>query len=236
MRKLILISVIMLSFGVLPSYVFAQESDSEMEEMTMLTNPQYFLVKAREFYVLGQSQYNEGEYDLSADSALKAQQYADKYRKAVQLLAYYKKALAKIKEAEALIAEARTLNATEDDLGPSMEKLNEATQFLTDKNYELSANAADESCNLSRDLINKLKKKETVVAGNENQYWKTYKVRLIPEKRDCLWRIAQYDFIYKNPWKWPLIWKANKDQIVDPDLIYPGQVFNIPKLDEETPK
>ncbi|MFO1479723.1 MAG: DUF4398 domain-containing protein [Turneriella sp.] len=58
--------------------------------------------------------------------------------------------------------------------------------------------------------------------------WKTYKVRYIPENRDCLWKIAGYKFIYNNPRLWPKIYRANKAKIKNPDLIYPGQVFKIP--------
>ncbi len=57
----------------------------------------------------------------------------------------------------------------------------------------------------------------------------SYTVRLIPERRDCLWRIAEYSEVYGDPFKWPSIYSANKDQIKDPDLIYPGQVFQIPR-------
>jgi hypothetical protein len=59
----------------------------------------------------------------------------------------------------------------------------------------------------------------------------SYKVRLIPEKRDCLWRISEYSYIYGDPFLWPRIWKANKTIILNPDLIYPGQVFLIPEMD-----
>ena len=48
-------------------------------------------------------------------------------------------------------------------------------------------------------------------------------------KGECLWYIAGYDHIYGNPLQWPLIYKANKDKIKNPDLIYPGQVFLIPR-------
>lgn len=48
-------------------------------------------------------------------------------------------------------------------------------------------------------------------------------------KGECLWFIAGYDNIYRNPLQWPLIYKANKDKIKNPDLIYPGQVFIIPR-------
>ena len=55
-----------------------------------------------------------------------------------------------------------------------------------------------------------------------------YVVRLIPERRDCLWRIAEYDFIYGNPYLWPKIWRRNRKLIQHPDLIYPGWKLVIP--------
>ncbi len=44
---------------------------------------------------------------------------------------------------------------------------------------------------------------------------------------DSLWGISGRGDIYGNPYQWPLIYKANRDQIKDADLIYPGQVFSI---------
>ncbi len=52
--------------------------------------------------------------------------------------------------------------------------------------------------------------------------WKVY-------KGECLWKIAGYQEVYDNAAKWPLIYRANKDQIKDPDLIYPNQIFEIPR-------
>lgn len=52
--------------------------------------------------------------------------------------------------------------------------------------------------------------------------WKVY-------KGECLWKIAAYQEVYDNAAKWPLIYRANKDQIKDPDLIYPNQIFEIPR-------
>ncbi|MCX7882840.1 MAG: DUF4398 domain-containing protein [Brevinematales bacterium] len=57
----------------------------------------------------------------------------------------------------------------------------------------------------------------------------TYTVKLNPSNRDCLWKIAGYMYD-KRYWLWPMIWRANKYQIKDPDLIYPGQVFKIPPM------
>jgi small-conductance mechanosensitive channel len=73
-----------------------------------------------------------------------------------------------------------------------------------------------------------------------------YEVRLIPERRDCLYRIAGYDNIFNDPAQWPKIYRANKPAIdgkfevyqkntSDPkytrseDLIYPGQMLDIPR-------
>jgi len=44
---------------------------------------------------------------------------------------------------------------------------------------------------------------------------------------DYLWKIAKKDDIYGNAYQWIRIYTVNKDQIKDPDLIYPEQVFNI---------
>ena len=45
-------------------------------------------------------------------------------------------------------------------------------------------------------------------------------------KGNSLWRIARRN--YGEGIMYSLIYEANKDQIMDPDLIYPGQVFNLP--------
>ncbi len=44
---------------------------------------------------------------------------------------------------------------------------------------------------------------------------------------DSLWGIAGKGDVYGDPYQWPLIFKANSDQIEDADLIYPGQQFEI---------
>jgi nucleoid-associated protein YgaU len=63
-----------------------------------------------------------------------------------------------------------------------------------------------------------------------------YVVRLIPERRDCLWRIAEYTFVFNDPRRWPLLFEANKKTLKDPsnpDLLYPGDVLVIPSRANE---
>ncbi len=47
---------------------------------------------------------------------------------------------------------------------------------------------------------------------------------------DCLWMIAGKVYGHPYYYKWPLIYSANRDQIKDPDWIYPNQVFTIPSM------
>jgi nucleoid-associated protein YgaU len=44
---------------------------------------------------------------------------------------------------------------------------------------------------------------------------------------DSLWGISGKSDVYNNPYQWPLIYKANRDQIKDADLIYPGQMLTV---------
>lgn len=44
---------------------------------------------------------------------------------------------------------------------------------------------------------------------------------------DYLWRISKKPDIYGDPFQWVRIYSYNRDQIKDPDLIYPDQIFKI---------
>ena len=50
------------------------------------------------------------------------------------------------------------------------------------------------------------------------------------KKGDTLSHIAKH--FYGNAMKYPQIFEANREVIKDVDLIYPGQVIRIPKLDD----
>jgi hypothetical protein len=51
--------------------------------------------------------------------------------------------------------------------------------------------------------------------------------KYVVKKGDTLWAIAYQHGIYGNSFEWPLIFKADRDQIQDPDEIEPGQVLLI---------
>lgn len=47
---------------------------------------------------------------------------------------------------------------------------------------------------------------------------------------DYLWKIASMPDIYGDAYAWMRIYSTNADQIKDPDLIFPNQVFMIPRV------
>ena len=51
----------------------------------------------------------------------------------------------------------------------------------------------------------------------------TYTVK----RGDTLWAIS--GLYLQRPWRWPELWGMNMDQVHNPHLIYPGQVFTLPK-------
>jgi len=52
-------------------------------------------------------------------------------------------------------------------------------------------------------------------------------VGYVVQKGDHLWGISAKRAVYGDPYQWPLLYKRNRDEIYDPDLIYPGQVLHI---------
>lgn len=83
---------------------------------------------------------------------------------------------------------------------------------------------AQEDINKERE-ISRLEKVEKKI-DNLNYYV----VKLDLKKRDSLWSIAEKKEIYGDPWKWIVIYDANKDQIDDPNLIYPEQKLVVPPV------
>ena len=59
----------------------------------------------------------------------------------------------------------------------------------------------------------------------ERMYPSTYKVK----KGETLNDIAKRRDIFNDQFMWPLIYKANRDQIRDPKVVFPGQVLSIPR-------
>ena len=74
---------------------------------------------------------------------------------------------------------------------------------------------------------NVLKKIELPFMRVKIPEWMLPEDYVIIKPGDILWSISYR--IYGNPFKYIEIYKENKDQISNPDLIFPGQIFALPK-------
>lgn len=60
--------------------------------------------------------------------------------------------------------------------------------------------------------------------------------KYIVKDGENLYIIARHPFIYADGMLWPLIYRANRDQIKNPRQIYPGQSLNVPRDISESDK
>ncbi len=155
-------------------------------------------------------------------------------------LAAADKAIAEAKAAEAPEYASTTFNS-------ATAKLNEAKSLAQagSCNYLKVKKLADEAAALALQAKNEAAAEKARLAAEEKarlaaqrraaleaEKWNNWTV----EKGDNLWNISSHKNIYSDPFMWPLIWKANRSQIKDPDLIYPDQKFSIPRDSSDADK
>jgi hypothetical protein len=61
--------------------------------------------------------------------------------------------------------------------------------------------------------------------GNVLQLQPTAPDSYVVQKGDTLWGISKK--FLTEPWRWPEIWRLNKDEIRNPHLIYPGEIVRL---------
>jgi nucleoid-associated protein YgaU len=126
-----------------------------------------------------------------------------------------------------------------------IKKIGDRIAALKQKPVSFLWRIRDQIRDLESDL-EKLKSNMTAASATTTTKPQSYTVRENPGKRDCLWRISEYDFIYGDAAQWPKLYQANKTLIkekyaryvkrtADPkysraeDLIYPGQELDVPR-------
>lgn len=133
-----------------------------------------------------------------------------------------------IADAKAAIAESKKLNnewTTTDEL------MKQAEEALGAGDYAKAVDLANQAKRMAENAIAQAKAEQArlnpavdsaasrgAMAG-ANQY------KVV--RGDNLWNIAGKSDIYADSYQWPLIYKANRNQIKDADLIEVGQVFDI---------
>lgn len=135
--------------------------------------------------------------------------------------ATYKDAQAKIDEAQALIDKCEGEKALE--VLKQINSENDAIQkeVVDGKAAAMKAEASTAANGGAVQTANSDASKAAVAKTMEEL------ARYTVVKGDNLWNISKAKYL--NPFMWPLIYWSNKEQIKDPDLIFPGQVFKIRK-------
>lgn len=100
--------------------------------------------------------------------------------------------------------------------GNSMEITPAANNKVSEDNIPNTNNSSIKN-NATTKVETKVKESPS---GNSNEYQ--------VKAGESLWSIAGNSTLLNNPYKWIAIYKANKSKIKNPDLIFPGQKFNIP--------
>ena len=139
-----------------------------------------------------------------------------------------------IADAEAAITAARDAEAedyapeefrsAEELLAQAKSEVDDETTYREAKTHAIQAK---EKADMAREIALKAKAPKPAAASvAATGRLPTYHV---VKKGECLWLISEYEDIYNDPFQWPLIYKANRGQIKDPDLIRPEQNFDIPR-------
>jgi hypothetical protein len=128
---------------------------------------------------------------------------------------------------------AESAGARAADLADARGALANAELAVEQANTLLAAGEAERGANrLDNALVDCLRAEELlqrtgVVTANRAPA--VQPERYAVQRGDTLWGISGREQIYHNPFMWPLIYKANSQQIRDPDLIFPRQIFVIPR-------
>jgi len=191
-----------------------------------LQNNEYYR-QSVEYTRLSEQAFEAGEYDQSVEYSIKAQEYAELSRKyiAEMVLAYRARTALTAAKERMELADRLNIKGRDSELyAEALAFFQSATEKFSNKEYEGSIPDSQKVIELLKDIA---------PAPRQPALAATYEVKLRPERRDCLWRIAEFDFVYGDPYKWPLLYEANKDTFPEPDnphLIEPGMILKIPSV------
>jgi hypothetical protein len=213
--------------------VLACLAAAALPAQSLLDNEYYY--KARDLQYQSEVALNAGDYDRAASLAAEARGYLAQSDAYVEEMTRFYRANGWLSVANDRLRYAKSISADvnfKDQYDLAVSKVADAKAAMDSKEYEDSVAYSKEAIDALKDVV-PVQAAVEPVADTGPSWPEFYEVRLIPGRRDCFWRIAEYPFIYNDPWKWKLIYEDNKWQIPEPDnpdLIQPGIVLKIPSL------
>jgi nucleoid-associated protein YgaU len=222
--------------------VLASASLISLGAQGLLDNPDY--QKSLELSAQAKEAFDGGDYDSAEDLANQAKEYAlrsDEYVAKMIAKAAADKAMGQAKDKIAWADGVGAKDKYPDLYEQATDRYDEAEAAYGDEDYKAAEERARESLAALEGIADAIAKAGKAAppakaASSDGTWPAVYVVRLIPARRDCLWRIAEYPFIYNNPLKWTVIYEANKKTFRDPgnpNLIFPGQKLQIPAIKGE---
>ncbi|MFP4643281.1 MAG: hypothetical protein ACLFM0_02880 [Spirochaetales bacterium] len=202
--------------------------------------------RAQELRRQAEEAFEDGDYDEAEELVGEAEESLERARAEAQRQRDGFRAANARTLAERRLDEAEGFDISEfyeDELDEAESLFDEGQDLYDDEEYVDSREQFRDVLDvLDDDLIASLRERYREAQEEEEEEEDTpelpeyYEVRRIPDRRDSFWRIAEYEFVYDDPWEWQRLYEANRDMLRDPDnpdLIHPGMEFRIPTLDDE---
>lgn len=203
----------------------AKAAIKEAEALGAKTHAPKELKSAKTSYGSAESAMDKKKYgeakDLAIDAYNKATNAKNRSISAKATRQNAEQAINDAKDAISSAEKAGARNLAEDELNQAEELLGEAQEAYSGKDYSETIKLASLSVSLARKAA-RIALNAKFLNQDKSQNHKVV-------KGECLWWISEYERIYNDPLLWPHIYEANRDRIDDPDLIFPDQVFSIPR-------
>jgi len=215
---------------ILVTILFVLLATGMASAQNLLDNDAY--KKAVQLRDQAQQALSNGNFDQAQQLSAQSEVYAKQAVDLAQQLALGYRATNWLDRAKERIAYAESVKAADrfpQDWNSAQKDYADAQQSYTAKKFENSISA-------SQAVVAALARLTPVPVVMANVLPEFYTVRLIPNRRDCFWRIAEYPFVYGDPLKWKILYEANRQKLQDPNnpnLIQPGMVFTIPSVNGE---
>ena len=198
--------------------------EEEIEIPEALRNNVYYLESLR-LKKLAQDTFEYGDYDASASFAEEAILYAELSDEYV---------------ASQLIAEAKRLIGWADANRIQTRYPIDYTESKTYYDISVIANTNEEWDIAIENASRAIRILAMLEAGGTGSFASSsgvlpnqYTVRTWASVRDCFWNIAGYAWVYGDPWKWRILYEANKTKLPNPNnpnIVEPGTILDIPSI------
>ncbi|MDR2519389.1 MAG: LysM peptidoglycan-binding domain-containing protein [Spirochaetaceae bacterium] len=224
-KNLLLGAMLLLRFGT-AALTAVEGTFQPSDFVNSLINNQYLLESIR-LTRLAEECYGQGEYDEAiryAEEALKYAQWSDMY---VTLQMKIKGANDAITAAQKRLDWAAAAGALQRYAEVYAAAQNTYEDALIARSGEEWDKARETALRVIA-LLSAVQELPALPAQYLVQSWDLL--------RDCLWNIAAKPQIYGDPFKWTVIYEANKEKLsepANPDLIHPGFVLDIPSISGE---